>query len=338
MLHVIKALVLLAGPLIGYFFYGHTQDSAMVGLGFSAIVIVVVLIFERIALDTLVFGVIGSVAGLVLAKVFYWLVFKFDNPTVYGFFDKYNGLLNILLAMMGFLIAVSKKGELDLLDKDIIVKGKKNKDVKVLDTSVLIDGRICDVVETGFVSGRFIVPRFVLHELQLVADSADGTKRQRGRRGLDILKRLQELPEVNIKIYDRDYPNIREVDSKILELAKELGAKVATTDFNLNKVAALQGIAVLNINDLAAALKTVVLPGDSLTLFLAKEGKERAQAVGYLEDGTMVVVDEARQHIGKRMTVHVNSILQTSAGRMIFARADGQDHAASGETATSIAP
>ncbi len=333
MLHVIKAIVLMSGPTIGYFFYGRTADAAMIGLGFSAIVVVAVLIFERIPLDTLVFGVIGGVGGLVLAKVLDWIVFKFENPAFYTLIDKYTGLLNILLAMMGFLIAVGKKNELDLLDKDIIVKGKKNKDVKVLDTSVLIDGRIADVIDTGFVSGRLIVPRFVLHELQMVADSADATKRQRGRRGLDILKRLQDVPEVNIKIYDREYPDIREVDSKILELAKELGAKVATTDFNLNKVAALQGISVLNINDLAAALKAVVLPGDSLTLFLGKEGKERAQAVGYLDDGTMVVVDDARQHIGKRLTVHVNSILQTSAGRMIFARADnGPEHAADGKS------
>lgn len=320
MLHIIKAIAFVAGPLIGFIFYGHTMESTMVGLGISSFVIVAVLLFERIPLDTLIFGVIGGAGGLVLAKILDWIVFRFDNAALYAFFDKYSGLINVLMAFMGFLVAVSKKNELDLLDKDLIVKGKKNKDVKVLDTSVLIDGRICDVAETGFLTGRLIIPRFVLHELQMVADSSDATKRQRGRRGLDILKRLQETTDINVKIYDRDFPHIKEVDGKVLELAKELGGKVATTDFNLNKVAALQGISVLNINDLAGALKAVVLPGDSLTIFLAKEGKERSQAVGYLDDGTMVVVDDAKLHIGKRMNVHVNSILQTSAGRMIFAR------------------
>ncbi len=321
MLHLIKLVVLLAGPLIGYLSY-HTQDAALVGLGVSSIVVMVVLIFERIPLDTLIFAAIGAGGGFFLAKALDWIVFKTDNPSYYGFMEKYSGLINILFACMGFMIALSKKGELDLLDKDIIVKGGKNKDVKILDTSVLIDGRICDVVETGFMSGKIVVPRFVLHELQQVADSSDATKRQRGRRGLDILKRLQDVPEINLKIYDKDFPHIKEVDTKVMELAKELGGKVATTDFNLNKVAALQGIAVLNINDLAGALKTVVLPGDNLVIFLAKEGKEKAQAVGYLDDGTMVVVDDGKPHIGKRANVHVNSILQTSAGRMIFARAN----------------
>jgi uncharacterized protein YacL len=326
MLHVIKGIVLLAGPLIGYLSY-RTSDAVLVGVGVSAIVVMVVLVFERIPLDTLIFGAIGAGGGFVFARLVDWIGFKLENPTFNGFLDKYTGLINILLACMGCMIALSKKGELDLLDKDIIVKGAKNKDVKILDTSVLIDGRICDVVETGFLSGRLIVPRFVLHELQQVADSSDATKRQRGRRGLDILKRLQDVPDINLKIYDKDFPSIKEVDTKILELAKELGGKVATTDFNLNKVATLQSIPVLNINDLAAALKTVVLPGDNITIFLAKEGKEKAQAVGYLDDGTMVVVDDGRAQMGRRVNVHVNSILQTSAGRMIFARAsDGHEH------------
>jgi uncharacterized protein YacL len=154
-----------------------------------------------------------------------------------------------------------------------------------------------------------------------VADSSDATKRQRGRRGLDILKRLQDGKEVIVKIYDKDFPNSKEVDSKLLDLAKELDAKLATTDFNLSKVAALQGVSVLNVNDLAGALKSVVLPGDGFAVFMAKEGKEKNQGVGYLDDGTMIVVDDGRRFIGKRIQVHVNSILQTPAGRMIFAKA-----------------
>lgn len=329
MFNLLRLVILIVGPIVGYFILGKTPQAALVGLGLAALVVVLELIIERIALDVLIFGAIGAAGGVFIAKVLEWLVFRLDNVSYYNLMTKYSPILSIFLAYLGCMIALRKKGELDLLEKDIVVKGKKNKDVKVVDTSVLIDGRLADVADTGFLSGKLIVPRFVLHELQMVADSADATKRQRGRRGLDILKRLQENHDISVKIYDKDYPTIKEVDSKILELAKELGAKVATTDFNLNKVAALQGISVLNINDLAGSLKSVVLPGDSMTVYLAKEGKEKSQAVGYLDDGTMVVVEEGKRHIGKRMQVLVNSILQTSAGRMIFTRVhEGRDGAA----------
>lgn len=320
MFHVFRGLALVLGPIAGYL-VGRSTEAVLIGLGIAAIVVAVELIIERIPLDVLVFGAIGAFGGVIVAKGLDWLVFKFDNPTYYRFISENSLLINLFLAYLGCMIAVRKKGELDLLDKNLVVKSPKIKDVKILDTSSLIDGRIVDVVETGFMTGKLIVPRFVLQELQTVADSSDATKRQRGRRGLDILKRLQDGQDVIMKIYDKDYPHIKEVDAKILELAKELDAKVATTDFNLSKVAALQGVSILNVNDLAAALKSVVLPGDSLNIFLAKEGKEKAQAVGYLDDGTMVVVDEGRKHIGKRVMVYVNSILQTPAGRMIFARA-----------------
>ncbi|MCB4756036.1 MAG: PIN domain nuclease [Elusimicrobia bacterium] len=320
MFNVMRILVVLVGPFIGYFFVEKTYVGMLIGLGLSAIIISIEILIEMIKLDVLVFGLIGAAIGLFFAWLVRFLSYRIDNPLLFSFVDRFSALITVFLIVLGVMIAIRKKGELDLLDKDIVVRGKKNKDIKILDTCVLIDGRIADIVETGFLSGKFIVPRFVLHELQMVADSSDTTKRQRGRRGMDILKRLQEVPDITIKIYDRDFSHIKEVDSKLLELAKELGAKVATTDYNLNKVAALQGISVLNVNDLAGALKPVVLPGDSLTIFLVKEGKEKAQAVGYLDDGTMIVVDEARKHIGKRVGVLVNSILQTSAGRMIFAR------------------
>jgi len=320
MFNVFRFLVVLIGPVSGYFFVQKSLMGVLVGLGLAAVVIAIEIIVDMIKLDVLIFGLIGAVGGFVASKVLDWLIFRLDNPVYYAFMSRFSPLISLFLVILGAMVAIRKKGEMELLEKDIVVKGKKNKDVKVIDTSALIDGRIADIVETGFLSGRFVVPRFVLHELQMVADSSDSMKRQRGRRGMDILKRLQEVPDISIKIYDRDFAHIKEVDSKILELAKELGAKVATTDYNLNKVAALQGISILNVNDLAGALKPVVLPGDSLPLFLAKEGKEKAQAVGYLDDGTMLVVEEGRRHIGKRVNVTVNSILQTSAGRMIFAR------------------
>jgi len=320
MFHVFRGMALVLGPIAGYLI-GRSADAAFVGLGIAALVVAAELIIERIPLDALVFGAIGAFAGIILAKGLDWLIFKLDNPMYYKFMSDNSLLINIFMAYLGCAIAIRKKGELDLLDKNVVVKATKTKDLKVIDTSVLIDGRIADIVETGFLSGKLIVPRFVLQELQTVADSADATKRQRGRRGLDILKRLQDGHEVVVKIYDKDYPNSRDVDSKLLDLAKELDAKVATNDFNLSKVAALQGVSVLNVNDLAAAMKSVVLPGDTLGLFLVKEGKEKSQAVGYLDDGTMVVVDDGRKSVGKRVSVYVNSILQTPAGRMIFARA-----------------
>jgi uncharacterized protein YacL len=320
MFHVLRGLLLLVGPIIGYS-VGKTADAALVGLGVSAFVVAIELVIERIPLDVLIFSAIGAFGGVIIAKGIDWLVFRLDNPAIYQFISNKSLLVNLVFAYLGCMIAVRKKGELDLLDKNLVVKTTKTKEVKIIDTSCLIDGRIADVVETGFLSGNLIVPRFVLHELQVVADSSDATKRQRGRRGLDVLKRLQDSNEVIVKIYDKDYPNIKEVDTKLVELAKEMDGKVATTDFNLSKVAALQGVPVLNVNDLAGSLKSVVLPGDTLILYLAKEGKEKQQAVGYLDDGTMVVVDDGRRFLGKRVSAYVNSILQTPAGRMIFARA-----------------
>ena len=191
---------------------------------------------------------------------------------------------------------------------------------KILDTSVIIDGRIADICETGFVDGALVVPQFVLKELQFVADSSDALKRNRGRRGLDILQKIQKMASVEVIVSDMDFPNVREVDLKLIELARALQGKIVTNDFNLNKVAQLRGIEVLNINDLANALKPVVLPGESMKVFILKEGKEYNQGVAYLDDGTMVVVDNARRLIGKTIDVVVTSVLQTTAGKMIFGR------------------
>lgn len=195
-------------------------------------------------------------------------------------------------------------------------------EAKILDTSVLIDGRIADIAAAGFLDGRLIVPQFVLHELQAVADSSDTTKRNRGRRGLDLVQRMQNMPGLYLEISSQDFPTVREVDRKLIELAKARGAKIVTNDFNLNKLAQVQGIAVLNTNELANALKPVVLPGEAIRVFISKEGKEYNQGVAYLDDGTMVVVDNARKMISKTIDISVTSVLQTTAGRMIFGKYD----------------
>lgn len=191
---------------------------------------------------------------------------------------------------------------------------------KLLDTSVIIDGRIADLCETGFIEGCLLIPHFILQELQHISDSSDSLKRARGRRGLDILNHIQKIVDVEVKIIDDDFPQIKEVDAKLVELAKKLDAKILTNDLNLNKVAGIQGVKVLNINELCNALKPVVLPGETIRVFVLKEGKEAGQGVAYLDDGTMVVVDNAKRCIGKNLDVVVTSVLQTSAGRMIFTR------------------
>jgi uncharacterized protein YacL len=191
---------------------------------------------------------------------------------------------------------------------------------KVLDTSVIIDGRIADICETGFLDGTLVVPQFVLRELQQVADSSDSLKRNRGRRGLDILQKIQKMAHMQVQIVETVFPEVREVDLKLIELARRMNGKIVTNDFNLNKVAQLRGVPVLNINELANSLKPVVLPGEVMRVFILKEGKEAGQGVGYLDDGTMVVVDQARKALGKTIEVTVTSVLQTTAGKMIFCR------------------
>jgi uncharacterized protein YacL len=204
---------------------------------------------------------------------------------------------------------------------------------KILDTSVIIDGRIADVCETGFVDGTLVIPQFVLKELQLVADSADSMKRNRGRRGLDILQKIQKMAGVEVSISDLDFPEVREVDLKLIELARALQGKIVTNDFNLNKVAQLRGVDVLNVNELANSLKPVVLPGELMKVFILKEGKEYNQGVAYLDDGTMVVVDNARKMISKTIDIVVTSVLQTTAGKMIFGR-----YIEAGAAAAAVAP
>ena len=209
---------------------------------------------------------------------------------------------------------------------------------RILDTSVIIDGRVADICEAGFVDGTIVIPQFVLKELQMVADSSDSAKRNRGRRGLDILQKIQKMSGLDVLVSDLDFPDVREVDLKLIELALALEGKIVTNDFNLNKVAQLRGVSVLNINELANALKPVVLPGEQMRVFILKEGKEHNQGVAYLDDGTMVVVDNARRMIGKTIDVVVTSVLQTTAGKMIFGRFIDQGAAAGHSVGNIAAP
>jgi uncharacterized protein YacL len=236
----------------------------------------------------------------------------------------------MLLSLLGYigLVVGAAKGEMLNLAAfgGLFGSDGAHTSFKILDTSVIIDGRIADIAEAGFLEGTMVIPQFVLRELQMVADSADSMKRNRGRRGLDILQRLQKMQNVRIEIIEEDFPHVRDVDMKLVELGKLYSCKVVTNDFNLNKVAQLHKVEVLNINELANALRPVVLPGETMRVFILKEGKEHTQGVAYLDDGTMVVVDNARRFISKTIDITVTSVLQTTAGKMIFGRHDERVH------------
>ncbi|HEX3033645.1 MAG TPA: PIN domain-containing protein [Thermodesulfobacteriota bacterium] len=226
---------------------------------------------------------------------------------------------SLLFFYFGIAIGIKKGHEAEQTERKFSSKSKYG-EAKILDTSVIIDGRIADVAEAGFIEGVMILPKFIIKELQYIADSPDHIKRVRGRRGLDVLKRMQEIPNIVVKITSHDFPNVREADLKLVELAKKLKGTIITNDFNLNKVAGLHGVKVLNLNQLSNALKPVVLPGEKMSIRVVKEGKEENQGIGYLEDGTMVVVDDAKRHLGREIEVSVTSVLQTPTGRMIFSR------------------
>jgi uncharacterized protein YacL len=230
-------------------------------------------------------------------------------------------LFGLLLAYLGAAVALAKRDELEDMSVKLFPKTAARREAfKILDTSVIIDGRIVDLCEAGFLEGTLIIPQFVLRELQQIADSPDPLKRNRGKRGFDVLQRVQRIPGTRVRVEDQDFSHVREVDRKLIELGKLLGGKVVTNDYNLNKVAELSGVPVLNVNELANALKPVVLPGEVVHVHVVKEGKESSQGVAYLDDGTMVVIDHGKRFIGQPVTATVTSVLQTTAGRMIFAR------------------
>jgi uncharacterized protein YacL len=309
-------------------FVGAVLQPFALPVGFSIVLAIIAALvavwsaarMRRAASQSLLSGFIGVVAGLCLGLLLVYVCVQAGMAQ--GAAGQFLRLaVPFLFGYIGLMAALAHAEEMPL---GLVVpkKGDSASTAKVLDTSVLIDGRIVDIAESGFLEGRLIVPRFVLHELQLVADSSDSAKRNRGRRGLDVVQLLQKQPRIRLEVTSEDFPETREVDLKLIELAKLLEAKIVTNDFNLNKLAQVQGLTVMNINELANSLKPVVLPGEVMRVFILKEGKEHNQGVAYLDDGTMVVVDNARRMISKTVDVIVTSVLQTTAGKMIFGRFD----------------
>ncbi len=319
-IRLIFTLVLVTAGYVLKPIGGDRWLSAGVGLLVAICIILFELRIRRASLKTLIGAAVGSILGIIGAYLIGSLIMRQESMPheVRTFFTL--GLV-FFMGYVGLMVGAAKGDYLELSALGGILTDKASRrDLKILDTSVIIDGRIADVAETGFLTGTLIIPQFILRELQQVADSPDSSKRQRGRRGLDMLNRLQNNSSLDIQIVETDFPAVREVDLKLIELGKQLDAVIVTNDFNLNKVSQLRGVSVLNINELANALKPVVLPGEAMRVFILKEGKEYNQGVAYLDDGTMVVVDNARRLIGKNADIAVTSVLQTTAGKMIFGR------------------
>ena len=303
------------------------QYAAAVGLVIGVAIVLFEVQVRKTTLKRLFGAAFGSLLGIVGAYLVSLILARAfpTNSTTLSFLQV---MLLLWMAYVGLIVGASKGEMLNLGALGGLFGGEQTagQSFKILDTSVIIDGRIADIVETGFLDGALVIPQFVLRELQLVADSADSLKRNRGRRGLDVLQRIQKMSQINVQILEDDFPNVREVDMKLIELAKAYGCKIVTNDFNLNKVAQLHGVDVLNINELANALKPIVLPGETMRVFILKEGKEYNQGVAYLDDGTMVVVDNAKKMISRTIDIAVTSVLQTTAGKMIFGRFDERVH------------
>jgi len=296
--------------------------AAGVGFLFAMGILLAELRLRRAGIGGLLGGALGSVLGMFAALLVTLIISRTNEPEPTKSFLEYGALF--AFAYLGLVLGSERGGELKSGAPAGIISREKPtlEPMKLLDTSVLIDGRIADVCEAHFLDGVLAVPQFVLHELQLVADSSDSLKRQRGRRGLEVVQRMQKMPHVDVRILDQDLPQAGDVDHKLVDLARRLSAKIVTNDFNLNKVATVQGLVVLNVNQLANALKPVVLPGEPMRVLILREGKEPNQGVAYLDDGTMVVVDGGRRLINKSVDIQVTSVHQTTAGKMIFGRLD----------------
>jgi uncharacterized protein YacL len=324
---IVRALLVLACSISGYFivYYMMTEASsyavfqAIIGFIIGLIVALLVIRVEKdirkLSLRIIAGGVIGMVIGLLIALILGFglnMVIKITQnqhvvPWIYL-------LLTGILGYLGLVLGSKKVDEFNFRAPE----EKESTNHRLLDTSVIIDGRIADICDAGFLDGVLIVPRFVLNELQFIADSSDSMKRSRGRRGLDVLNRMQKSSSISIEIVEQDFPKIKGVDGKLVALSQKINAKLLTNDYNLNKVAELQGVRVLNVNELANAMKPVVLPGEPMVVKIIREGKEPGQGVGYLDDGTMIIVDNAQRMINSTVEVVVTSVLQTTAGRMIF--------------------
>jgi uncharacterized protein YacL len=346
-----RLIFLLCCAVVGFHFRPFSLSKEMGALGgflFALGVILFEVRLRRASLRRLIGAATGSILGILGAYLTSLILSHTIMPeSTRSFFSL---AVFLLMAYIGLVLGANKGDMLNLQAFGGVFGSERNAkhSVKLLDTSVIIDGRVADIADALFLDGTIIIPQFVLHELQLVADSADPLKRQRGRRGLEVLQRIQKMPHLEVQIADDDFAHIAEVDLKLIELAKRFDAKIVTNDFNLNKVATLQGIEIMNVNQLANALKPVVLPGEVMRVFILREGKEYNQGVAYLDDGTMVVVDGARKMINKTIDISVTSVHQTTAGKMIFGRFDdrggdrGAEHlprpiAAAGEPAVGRA-
>ena len=323
---IVQVILVLVTSVTSYFIvremFGSTLYAwfgAVAGVMFGYLIIKVEEKLREVPLKNLIGTLVGITIGLFVANLLIsklLLTHAKDVPITLPIYV----LLYFVLGYLGFRIGEKKSHTLDLSKIPLFHRMEESEGNKILDTSTIIDGRIADVCETGFMEGTLIIPQFVLYEIQHIADLQDPVKKTRGRRGLEILHRLQKQASVRVKIVDYDFPKLKDVDSKLIALAKNMNGKIVTNDFNLNKVAELQGIEVMNLNELATALKPSVLPAEQMTIRVVKEGKEHGQGIGYLDDGTMVVVDDARKLLGKTVDVIVTSLLQTTSGRMIFAR------------------
>ena len=354
---IIHLFFILSGGTVGYLYFpsvvmllGVTESAwyttSYFGIFAGALIFFIFSIFSadyvvevlkwieeglvKIPVIDLMFGTVGLIIGLLVAYLINISLQEFSLKIISEIIPLF---LTIIIGYLGFQVGFRRREEFmtmfTIARRD---KTKKEEEIaessveentikpKILDTSVIIDGRIADICQTKFLEGTIVIPQFVLKELQHIADSSDALKRNRGRRGLDILNRIQKEIDVDVEIYEGDFEDIPEVDSKLVKLAQEMHGIVVTNDFNLNKVCDFQGVQVLNINDLANAVKPVVLPGEELVVQVIKDGKEQRQGIAYLDDGTMIVVEEGRDYIGKTIEVLITSVLQTSAGRMIFAK------------------
>lgn len=324
----IRALFVLISIILGFqlgsAFQGIGSLWGLLGAGIGGVIAAIVILLEhglgKVSLRGLSAAVFGLIMAFIISRFLAGAIDLIPDLDL-AIASSLKLVLVLILSYFSIIFTLRGRDEFNLIIPYVKFDRQDQKDaLHILDTSVIIDGRILDVVHTRFVEGRFIVPRFVLKELQQVADSQDPLKRNRGRRGLDMLNKMKKTPNIAMRIHEEDFPDIGTVDEKLVKLAKVLGASILTNDYNLNKVAEFQGVQILNINELAGALRPVVLPGELMEVRLVKEGKEQNQAIGYLDDGTMVVVDNARRHLGATQRVNVTSVLQTTAGRMIFAK------------------
>ncbi len=312
-----RILFLVGSMTVGY------KIAGPVGLVIGGLAALIMIFLEiglrKVSVSGLSSAVFGLILGLIMAKLV-GDAFSLTNLPIETI-STIKVTLTLVFCYLGMVMALRGKDEFNIIIPYVrLRRHDQSEDITLLDTSAIIDGRIVDIFKTRFLGGKIIIPKFVLRELQQIADSTDPIKRQRGRRGLEILNTVQKESGLDISINDNDFPETSEVDAKLVKLAKLLEAKILTVDFNLNRVATIQGIKVLNINELANALKSLVFPGEEMQIRLIKEGKEHNQAIGYLDDGTMVVVEDARRLVGQEVKVTVTSVLQTQAGRMVFTK------------------